>query len=205
MLTSPKEPAPVITKTANRFEVLHNLVKTKHMKNRREKSIQFCINNSNKKNQRPSIKESINVIPVIINGVTSVEGNKHTQNKVRNNAQQEQGHKIMIIGDSYAQGCAGNMKHNLSDRYKTSGVVKPGANINTLIASVKTDISVSTDKDIIVLWGGANDASTNSTQEGLKTLLGFFLRPTISLPVRLGIGPPFGILDQNLSCSSSFG
>jgi hypothetical protein len=30
------------------------------------------------------------------------------------------------------------------------------------------------------------------------------LRPTVSLPVRLGIGPPFGTLDQILSCSSFF-
>jgi hypothetical protein len=34
--------------------------------------------------------------------------------------------------------------------------------------------------------------------------LEFILRPTVSRPVRLGIGPPFGILDQILSCSSSF-
>jgi hypothetical protein len=34
--------------------------------------------------------------------------------------------------------------------------------------------------------------------------LEFFLRPTVSRPVRLGIGPPFGTLDQILSCSSSF-
>jgi hypothetical protein len=32
--------------------------------------------------------------------------------------------------------------------------------------------------------------------------LEFFLRPTVSRPVRLGIGPPFGTLDQILSCSS---
>jgi hypothetical protein len=44
----------------------------------------------------------------------------------------------VIIGDSHDRGCAGNMKHNLSYRYKTSSVVKPGMNINTLIASVKT-------------------------------------------------------------------
>jgi hypothetical protein len=34
--------------------------------------------------------------------------------------------------------------------------------------------------------------------------LEFFLRPTVSRPVRLGIRPPFGTLDQILSCSSSF-
>jgi hypothetical protein len=44
--------------------------------------------------------------------------------------------------------------------------VKCEANINTLIASVKTDISESTDKDITVIWGGANDVSNNNTQEG---------------------------------------
>jgi hypothetical protein len=32
----------------------------------------------------------------------------------------------------------------------------------------------------------------------------FFLRPTVSRPVSLGIGPPFGTLDQMLACSSSF-
>jgi hypothetical protein len=30
------------------------------------------------------------------------------------------------------------------------------------------------------------------------------LRPTVSRPVRLGFGPPYGTLDQILSCSSFF-
>jgi hypothetical protein len=34
--------------------------------------------------------------------------------------------------------------------------------------------------------------------------LEFFLRPTVSRPVTLGIGPPFGTLGQILSCSSFF-
>jgi hypothetical protein len=36
---------------------------------------------------------------------------------------------------------------------------------------VKTDISESTDKDITVFWGGANDASNNNAQEGLKYIV----------------------------------
>jgi hypothetical protein len=36
----------------------------------------------------------------------------------------------------------------------------------------------------------------------LQLELEFFLRLTVSQPVRLGIGPPFGTLDQILSCSS---
>jgi hypothetical protein len=38
----------------------------------------------------------------------------------------------------------------------------------------------------------------------LELELEFFLRPTVSRPVRLGIGPPFGTLDQMLSCTSFF-
>jgi hypothetical protein len=34
--------------------------------------------------------------------------------------------------------------------------------------------------------------------------LEFFLRPTVRRQVRLGIGPPFGTLDQILACSSFF-
>jgi hypothetical protein len=36
----------------------------------------------------------------------------------------------------------------------------------------------------------------------LELELEFFLLPTVSRPVSLGIGPPFGTLDQILACSS---
>jgi hypothetical protein len=39
-----------------------------------------------KKNQQPTIKEKRNVIPVIINAVTSVEGNKYAHHEGRSNA-----------------------------------------------------------------------------------------------------------------------
>jgi hypothetical protein len=41
----------------------------------------------------------------------------------------------------------------------TSGFVKPGACIDTLIASATGDIEYLTNKDIIVFWGGTNDIS----------------------------------------------
>jgi hypothetical protein len=65
------------------------------------------------------------------------------------------------------------MKHNLSDRYKTSGVVKLGANTNALIVSGKSEIRELTDKYIIVLWGGAYVVSTNNTQKRLKHIVNF--------------------------------
>jgi hypothetical protein len=43
--------------------------------------------------------------------------------------------------------------------------------------------------------------SFSTDAERKRMELEFFLRPTDSRPVRLGIGPPFGTLDQILSCS----
>jgi hypothetical protein len=47
---------------------------------------------------------------------------------------------------------------------------------------------------------------SNPPPHGVTTLwsLEFFLRPTVSRPVSLGIGPPFGTLVQILFCSSFF-
>jgi hypothetical protein len=90
-----------------------------------------------------------------------VETNKDNTNyKFKSSAQQNQGRKIVIIGDSHARGCEGNMKRNLNDSYKTSGFVKTGACIDTLIASATDDIEYVTNKDIIVFGGrGTNDVS----------------------------------------------
>jgi hypothetical protein len=79
----------------------------------------------------------------------------------------------MIIGDSHAQGCAGNMKHNLKDSYKTSGFVKPKACMDTSFASATGEIEYVTNKDILVFWRGTNDVSKSNSQGGLKHIVNF--------------------------------
>jgi hypothetical protein len=98
---------------------------------------------------------------------------KNINHKHKSSAQQNPGRKIVIIGDSHALGCAGNMKRNLKDSYKISGFVKSGACIDTLIASAMDDIEYLTNKDIIVFWGGTNDVSKNNSQGGLKHIIHF--------------------------------
>jgi hypothetical protein len=50
----------------------------------------------------------------------------------------------------------------------------------------------------------ASTLSFPATVSFIELELEFFLRSTVSRPIRLGIGPPFGTLDQILSCSFSF-
>jgi hypothetical protein len=52
---------------------------------------------------------------------------KNINHKFKSSAEQIQGRKIVIIGDSHPRGCAGNMKHNLKGSYKSGGFVKIGA------------------------------------------------------------------------------
>jgi hypothetical protein len=78
-------------------------MKMKHKKPLREDLLLSFARTTVIKNQL-SIKASINVIPVIINGVTSVEVNKYTYHKVRSDAQQKQVHMIVITANSHARG-----------------------------------------------------------------------------------------------------
>jgi hypothetical protein len=97
---------------------------------------------------------------------------KNVNHKVKSSAQQNKGHKIVIIGNSHARGCASTVKHNLNDSYKSSGFVKPGANIATLTSSATGDIDHLTNKDNC-FWGGTNDVSKNNSQDGLQHTANF--------------------------------
>jgi hypothetical protein len=45
-------------------------------------------------------------------------------------------HKILIIGDSHARGCAAEIKANL----KVQGFVNPGVGLKTVTSTAKNDI-----------------------------------------------------------------
>jgi hypothetical protein len=125
--------------------------------------------NSNHRNQRAYTMDSTHTIPALVNGLTSVDAStKNVCHKPKRSFQQIKEHKIIIIGDSHARGSASNVKHNLNDNYRSSGFVRPGANIDTLASSMPEDIKHLTNNGTIVFWGGTNDVGKNNSQDGLK-------------------------------------
>ena len=56
------------------------------------------------------------------------EKNKHMQKKK---------HKIILIGDSNAQGCVAEIKLNLDDGFEVQGFVNRGIGVNTITTSAK--------------------------------------------------------------------
>ena len=90
--------------------------------------------------------------------------NKKTSNMIRN--------KIIILGDSHARGCSQEVKHNLGHSVEVHGIVKPGANTETVNTSTKS-IGKLTKKDVVVVWGGTRDVGKNETEKGLHQIKNF--------------------------------
>jgi lysophospholipase L1-like esterase len=125
--------------------------------------------NGNCRNQQARTKNSTHTIPVLVNGLTSMDiSTKDNYHEPKSSSQQNREHNIIIIGNSHARGAASNVKHNLNDNYRSSGFVRPGANIDRLISSMTENIKHLMSNDIIVFWRGTNDVSKNNSQDALK-------------------------------------
>ena len=146
------------TTTTNRFELLSNLTKhtdkepCNYSRSQQRKFVHkvtnFRVNyktdteitkhtcmkhdsaiNGNCRNQQAHTKNPTHGIPVLVNGLTSMDvSTKNNYHEPESSSQQNREHKIIIIGDCYARGAASNVKHNLNDNYRSSGFESAGAN-----------------------------------------------------------------------------
>jgi hypothetical protein len=82
-------------------------------------------------------------------------------------------HKVLIIGDSHARGCAAEVSSNLNEHFDVSGLVMPGSNLESITNMAKKEITTLTKNDLIVVWGGTNDISKNESSKGLTNISNF--------------------------------
>ena len=119
-------------------------------------------------------------IPVIVNRKITAKGS----DKVNSGASQPpdtakktaRKHKILIIGDSHASGCATNLKSSLNETFEVMGSVMPGSRLEHITNLARSDISHMNRNDFVVVWGGTNLVSRNESNAGLKYLRKFALR-----------------------------
>jgi hypothetical protein len=69
----------------------------------------------------------------------------------------------MIIGDSHFRGAARNTSDYLGDKYEVMGMIKPGAGIEDIFATMNLNYRHLTKKDVTVIQGGANDVHRNNS------------------------------------------
>ena len=128
-----------------------------------------------KRNVIPTIENTYNVLRTLIEpqvDVPPISYKKLTTRK-KNSVNNSKRQKIIIIGDSHAKGCAADIKHVLGETVEVTGYVNPGSKIENITDIANTEIDVLTKKDIVVVWGGADDIARNESEKGLTYLSKF--------------------------------
>jgi hypothetical protein len=57
--------------------------------------------------------------------------------------------------------------------YEVTSFVKPGAVMDAILNTARDEIRKLRSEDVVVIWGGANDASKNNTKVALKHVCNF--------------------------------
>lgn len=110
------------------------------------------------------------------------------------NRKEDKRSDIIIIGDSHARGCAGDLLHHVKQQYKVTGYIKPNAGLLELLHTAKSNTSKLTKRDTIIIIGGTNDIEKNRQRKNL-TSIGEFIEETqhtniifVDVPLRYDLG-----------------
>jgi hypothetical protein len=97
----------------------------------------------------------------------------HKKNSVKRKV-----HKVLILEDSHARGCASEVKHQLNNEYEVFGLINPGSGMKDIKESVKREIAQLTREDIVVLLGDSNDVARNNSVMDRKHILDLLINST---------------------------
>jgi len=95
--------------------------------------------------------------------------------------------KVLILGDSHARNCSQGVKHNLKHNAEVQGIVKPGADMETIVSSSIKSIKKFTKKDTVVVWGGTRDVGKNESAKGLHQLKNFIEQNSQTNFIMIGV------------------
>jgi hypothetical protein len=111
----------------------------------------------------------------------SIEGDISSRNFKNKNQKKIQGLKssgakrrrITLIGNSHVRNCTTDLQQNLDENYRVSGFTKPGAGMEEIVNTGRDDIQTLSNKDVVIVWGGANTISKNNTKVAINHLCKF--------------------------------
>ena len=82
-------------------------------------------------------------------------------------------HKVILIGDSHARGCAEKISNYLRNSYEVTGYVNPVTSLEVITHSAMKEIDCMTPKYVVIVCGGSNNISKNQSIKGLKQVTQF--------------------------------
>jgi len=103
---------------------------------------------------------------------THLVTNRGMAAKKRKSSQRKK-RKIIVVGDSFARGIAGELLHNLGRDFEVIGYVNTGSGMEVITNVAKQESTTLTKKDMVVIWGGSNDIAKNEVNSGLSHIINF--------------------------------
>ena len=85
-------------------------------------------------------------------------------------------HKIILIGDSHARECSHRISQHLGSSYVVTGYVTPGTGLEVITHSAEKELDGLSQKDVVIVCGGANNINKNESVKGLSCVTQFVQR-----------------------------
>ena len=82
-------------------------------------------------------------------------------------------HKGIMIGDSFLRGIRDNVKLSTSDRFRIYSLHQPGCDLDTILQSAYKVSKNLNHKDLIYVFGGANDFNSDTQGPNVDNILEF--------------------------------
>jgi hypothetical protein len=172
-----KKYSPTIIRTANRFEVLHNLnddgTQVSSYKNNKVTNADKATSDNLGSVSTSSDKIILNKTkrkPLMNNCENSVT---YTGSVYNNRTNKANNHNIMILGYSHLQGSAIGIGGYLGEKFEVSGMIKPGASVTDIVAQTNMNNRSLTKNYVIVIHGGSNDVYRNNSKVALLQIVKF--------------------------------
>jgi len=83
-----------------------------------------------------------------------------------------------LIGDSHARECAQKISNHLGNSYAVTGYVTPGTGLEVITRSAKKKLDRLSQKDVVIVCGGANNINKNESVKGLSCVTQFVQHKT---------------------------
>jgi hypothetical protein len=120
------------------------------------KVVNKSVNCAIKRNPRQAYEVSVNNFPPTVNV------RLQTPNKSRS--------KVVILSGSHLKGCTDRINNHLSDKFRTTGWIKPGALAEEILDKQTVDLVNLKKRDVTVISAGANDNMNNPNVALMKII-----------------------------------
>jgi len=148
-----------------------------------------------------SKKCSVSERKPVVNSVRKSRTNNYKKKNCNCNKKKDinSSHKVLIIGNSHARGCATTVKAKLNSDYEVVGFVHPGSTMKVIKDVAKEKIDQLTKEDIVVLWGGgSNDVAKNNSGQGAELTRAIIISASHTNVIKLSV--PHRYDPKNDSC-----